>query len=206
MIGPNQSRLFSGPSPSSMPDPSVAHTTMYEPSWRSYPPSFASQSAPPPPPPRRPSLPSPAYADFPNRVLPDLPHHDVPPPYARTNSFSSATQPSPPPRTPRPNTYPLMNGSQHEPPRPPSTPHSVPPDYRSRMLYPPQQHVNGEVPHQPPPPPPPPPPHSIPPSQYAHPVSHLPQTTSPYDPAYYSNQPFGLRQRKATRAQQVRPA
>lgn len=225
MIGPDKqpkplSARYSGPPfpPNPAHGPPPVHA-MYEPSWRPYPPPpFAPHNNAQQQQQRRPSisqppLPSPGYPVFPSRELPEL-RHDAAPSFARTNSLPApvAHTPSPLPHTPHlstttttttntnnnNNSYrPMNNGTPHVP-----SPHSAPPEYRPRMTLPPQeQHsANAKVP-----PPLPPPPHSMPPTaQYIHhPVSHLPQTPGAYDPGYYPNQPFGIRQRKATRAQQV---
>ncbi|KAF7115349.1 hypothetical protein CNMCM5793_002165 [Aspergillus hiratsukae] len=98
-----------------------------------------------------------------------------------------------------------MNGASHDsiphstPPHS-APPHSAPPEFRPRMTYPPQeQSSNGD----PPPPPPPPVPHTMPPAQFPRPVPQISHTPAPYEPNYYQNQAFGMRQRKPARAQQT---
>lgn len=206
--------------------PPVGHG-IYEPaSWRPYPPSFdphppdqhrvstaasnPSQATPIPP--------THGYPVIPNRELPQLPPDG---PYGRPNSLPGpATTPPeahhhhhhhhpPPPAHPAHSSHPSsgnyrLNGSGAGggPPPPPSLqdapPHSAPPEYRSRMAFPPEQPANGDtagaggLPA-----------HSIPPAQYSTPA--VPQTPTPFDPpGYYNSSAYGLRQRKAARAQQVR--
>lgn len=184
------------------PPPAAAAHGLYEPSWRPYPPSFdahpaaaaaaadqrrASSNNPPHHPPIPPAH---AYPIIPNRELPQLPPEG---PYGRPNSLPGpATSPdahAPPP--PPPGAYRMNGVSPHDAP-----PHSAPPEYRSRLPFPPPEPpTNGE----------PLPAHSIPPAQYAAQVpAPMSQTPTPFDPpGYYQSQAYGMRQRKAARAQQV---
>ncbi|KKK19745.1 hypothetical protein AOCH_006820 [Aspergillus ochraceoroseus] len=158
---------------------------LYDHSWRQYPSSFDTHpaeqrrtSAP------QPSLPSHGYPSM-NRELPQLPTDG---PYGRPGSLPAPSQTPTEPTPPHASFHP-MNGTPHEP-----APHSAPPEYRPRIPFPPQEpHSNGDAP----------PPHSLPPSQYPTtvppPVSHTPV---PYDSSYYQNPAYGMRQRKAARAQQ----
>lgn len=213
MIGSDKPILVSaypGPAPpsaSAIHGPSPVHAAAaYEPAWRSYPPPMGTTT--PTAPLRRPSsntqpaLPSLTYPAFSNRELPELPHDASS--YARANAGGpSPTQigPSPTPigpssthvspqlQTSHPTSHPrLMNGSSLSHP-----PQSDPPAYGPRLSFapPPQEssHLNGDVPP--------------PPAQYVHPVPHLPQTPGAYDQSYYSHPSFSMRQRRATRAQQV---
>ncbi|PYH40042.1 putative C6 finger domain protein [Aspergillus saccharolyticus JOP 1030-1] len=137
-----------------------------------------------------------AYSVMPNRELPQLPPDG---PYARQSSLPGPpthTPPEthPPPPPPHPAFRPTINGTSHEP-----TPHSAPPEYRppvARMSFPPPDTpgVVGDAP---------PPSQALPPAQYTPPVPHLSQTPTPYDSAFYPNQGFGMRHRKAARAQQA---
>jgi hypothetical protein len=147
----------------------------------------------------RPSIPSHGYPVMPNRELPQLPPDG---PYGRPNSLPA---PSLIPTESHPPTFRPMNGASHDyiphstPIHPAPPPHSAPPDFRPRMTYPPQeQSSNGDAP-----PPPPPAPHTMPPAQFPTPIPHISHTPAPYEPSYYQNQAFGMRQRKAARAQQV---
>ncbi|KAF7595061.1 hypothetical protein BBP40_007464 [Aspergillus hancockii] len=165
--------------------PSVAG--IYEQPWRPYPPyeghpaeQRRTSTAPPPP------LSSHGYPVIPNRELPQLPPDG---PYGRQGSL-------PGPKHTPPEAHPSfrgpINGTPHEP-----APHSAPPEYRPRMPFPPQEpHSNGD-------PPPPLPTHSIPPAPYSTPVPPISHTPTPYDSGYYQSQAFGIRQRKAARAQQA---
>lgn len=205
--------------------PPVAHG-LYEPSssWRPYPSSFdphsaavtAAATAAAPDQRRVSSNPSQAppippthgYPVIPNRELPQLPPDG---PYGRPSSLpGSATTPPdahhhPPP--PPSGNYHRVNGAgpgpgagapSHPPPQPhDAPPHSAPPEYRSRLPFPSsEQSANGEPVSA----------HSIPPAQYPTPVPPpIPQTPTPFDPpGYYQSQSYGMRQRKAARAQQVR--
>ncbi|KAE8145200.1 hypothetical protein BDV25DRAFT_133996 [Aspergillus avenaceus] len=173
--------------PSDGPHGLSAVPGMYEQTWRHYPAydghaaeQRRTSTAPPPP------LSSHGYPVIPNRELPQLPPDG---PYARQASLpgpkNTPTEAHPPFRSP-------MNGTPHEP-----APHSAPPEYRSRMSFPPQEpHSNGD-------PPPPLPPHSIPPAPYSTPVPPMTHTPGPYESGYYQSQAFGIRQRKAARAQQA---
>ncbi|RAL15067.1 putative C6 finger domain protein [Aspergillus homomorphus CBS 101889] len=145
----------------------------------------------------QPPLPSHAYSAMSSRELPQLPPDG---PYARQSSLPgppthASPETHPPPLPPHPNFRPPINGTPHEP-----TPHSAPSEYRpavARMSYPPPETPStiGD--------PPPPPPQTLPPAQYTPPVPHLSHTPTPYDSGYYPNQAFGIRHRKAARAQQA---
>ncbi|KAE8397232.1 hypothetical protein BDV37DRAFT_292333 [Aspergillus pseudonomiae] len=183
---------FSGPAPPMHripPDrshgpPSVPG--MYEQPWRHYPPyeghpaeQRRTSTAPPP-------LSSHGYPVIPNRELPQLPPNG---PYSRQGSL---TGPKHTPTEAHPSFRGPMNGTPHEP-----APHSAPPEYRSRMSFTPQEPPsNGDAP-------PPLPPHSIPPAPYSTPVPPMSHTPAPYDSSYYQSQAYGIRQRKAARAQQA---
>ncbi|KAL4889784.1 hypothetical protein BDV59DRAFT_204975 [Aspergillus ambiguus] len=196
---------FSGPPPPTMhpipphpdrPHPPPATTpVMYEQPWRPHPPPFdhhpaadqrRTSSAPQPP------LPPHAYPVMGNRELPQLPPDG---PYGRQGSMPGPAPPAPP--APEPHAaaaaaaYPPINGtSPHEP-----SPHSAPPDYRSRMPFaPPDAPSNGDPPSAVPPP-----------TQYSTPIPpQVSHTPAPYDSGYYNNPAFGIRQqRKAARAQQA---
>ena len=138
------------------------------------------------------SLPGPAATTSP----PDV-HPSQPPSQSQSQSQQQQQQQQqqsssqPPPAT----NYRHMNGA---PPDAPPPPHSATaPDYRARLPFPPDQPSNGE---------PPLPAHSVPPAQYPTPVpAAMPQTPTPFDPpGYYQSQAYGMRQRKAARAQQVK--
>ncbi|KAB8200440.1 C6 finger domain protein [Aspergillus parasiticus] len=183
---------FSGPAPpmhrippdGSHGPPSVPG--MYEQPWRHYPPyeghpaeQRRTSTAPPP-------LSSHGYPVIPNRELPQLPPDG---PYSRQGSL---TGPKHTPTEAHPSFRGPMNGTPHEP-----APHSAPPEYRSRMSFTPQEPPsNGDAP-------PPLPPHSIPPAPYSTPVPPMSHTPAPYDSSYYQSQAYGIRQRKAARAQQA---
>ncbi|EYE97356.1 putative C6 finger domain protein [Aspergillus ruber CBS 135680] len=174
------------------PPPSAAAAAahaIYEP-WRTAPPtypppSFDDRRASNPP---QPPLPPPhAYPVIPNRELPQLPPDG---PYGRPNSLPGPVTTPPDAHGPPPPNYRMNGAPPHEAP-----PHSAPADYRARLPYPPpEQPSNGE----------PVPAHSIPPAQYPTPVpAPIPQTPTPFDPPYYQSQAYGIRQRKAARAQQA---
>ncbi|KAE8353071.1 C6 finger domain protein [Aspergillus coremiiformis] len=190
---PKSLPAFSGPAPPMhrIPPPDGSHGPpsvpgMYEQPWRPYPPyeghtveQRRTSTAPPP-------LSSHGYPVIPNRELPQLSPDG---PYGRQGSLPgpkhTPTDVHPPFRGP-------INGTPHEP-----TPHSAPPEYRSRMSFPPQEpHSNGD-------PPPPLPPHSIPAAPYSTPVPPMSHTPAPYDSSYFQSQAYGMRQRKAARAQQA---
>ena len=146
---------------------------------------------------------------------PHHPHHHAPPPSGppppAPSAPASAHPAAHPPSHSSAGNY-RLNGSgaaggPAPPPPPslqdPSPPHSAPPEYRSRMAFPPEQPANGDastaaaaaasaaIPA-----------HSIPPAQYSTPA--VPQTPTPFDPpGYYNSSAYGLRQRKAARAQQA---
>jgi hypothetical protein len=134
-----------------------------------------------------------------NRQLPQLPPNG---PCGQPNTLPALglnTIGSHPP-TSRPVNGVLHNSHIHlTPTYPAPPPHSATPDFRPQMTYSPQEpSSNGDAP-----PPPPPAPHTMPPAQFPTPVPHISHTPAPYDPSYYQNQAFGMRQRKAARAQQV---
>lgn len=200
---------YSGPPPPQMHHripPEAAHGLVnapgaYDQPWRPYPPSFehhhAEQRRASNPP--QPSLPPHGYPVIPNRELPQLPPEG---PYGRPNSLPA---PSLTPTESHAPTFRPMNGASHDsiphsaPTHPGPPPHSAPSEFRPRMTYPPQeQSSNGETP-----PAPPPAPHTMPPAQFPTPIPHISHTPAPYEPNYYQNQAFGMRQRKAARAQQV---
>ncbi|PYI08954.1 hypothetical protein BO78DRAFT_54343 [Aspergillus sclerotiicarbonarius CBS 121057] len=163
---------------------------VYEQPWR--PPPFTSSYDAHPAEPRRtsnappPTLPPHGYPVIPNRELPQLPPDG---PYSRQGSLPGPAHTPPEAPTPHPSFRP-MNGTPHE-----AAPHSAPPDYRPRMSFPPQESLsNGD---------PPPPPHTLPPTQYSTPVPPMSHTPTPYDSSYYGSQGYGIRQRKAARAQQA---
>ncbi|PYH95408.1 C6 finger domain protein [Aspergillus ellipticus CBS 707.79] len=134
----------------------------------------------------QPALPTHGYPVIPNRELPQLPPDG---PYGRQSSLPGPAHTPPEAPTPHP-VFRHMNGTPHEP-----APHSAPPDYRPRMSFTPHEsHSNGD---------PPPPPHTLPPSQYPTPVPHMSHTPTPYESGYYGSQAFGIRHRKAARAQQA---
>ncbi|KGO65745.1 hypothetical protein PEX1_083360 [Penicillium expansum] len=181
-----------------MPPPEGHHAhpgphTAYEPSWRpSYPPSFDNH-----PDSRRPSANSqtplppqpPGYPVMPNRELPQLTSEG---PYGRPNGHGlplHAPVHSPQdPMPPHPNFHQPMNGAPHE----------GSPDYRARMGYPPPDQINSAE-HTPVS-------GALPPaSQFMTPVAQMASATPPagYDQAFYQNQAFGARQRKANRATQA---
>lgn len=181
---------FSGPPPAMhrIQPPEVSHSLasgVYEPAWRpSYPfdgPSSEQRrlfSAPQPP------IPPPGYPVMTNRELPQPPDGR----YARQTSLPGPSHTPTEAAPPHP-TFRAMNGTPHE-----ATPHSAPPDFRQRMPFAPQEpHGNGD---------PGLPAHSLPPTQYPTPVPQISHTPS-FDSPYYQNQAFGIRQRKAARAQQV---
>ncbi|OJK03368.1 hypothetical protein ASPACDRAFT_49574 [Aspergillus aculeatus ATCC 16872] len=162
----------------------------YAPSFDTHPADQRRTSSAPQPP-----LHAHPYSVMSNRELPQLPPDG---PYARQTSLPGPpthTPPEthPPPPPPHPNFRPPINGAPHEPP-----PHSAPPEYRpsvARMSFPPPETpvAVGD---------PAPPPQTLPPAPYTPPVP-LSQTPTPYDPAYFPNQAFGMRHRKAARAQQA---
>lgn len=167
------------PPPEGPPAPPGAHA-VYEHAWRphAYPPSFDGHA----PEPRRSSAASqaplpPGYPVMASRELPQLPPDG---PYGRPNSLPGPAPPmqeSPPAHA----NYRPPNGLPHE-----TSPHSAPPEYRSRMGFePPPQPTAGEST-----------PTSAPPSSQF-------MTPAPYDPSYYQNPAYGARRGKAARAQQV---
>ncbi|KAF9886132.1 hypothetical protein FE257_011957, partial [Aspergillus nanangensis] len=173
------------PSDRSHPPPSAP--VIYEQPWRHHPPPFDAHT----PDQRRASntpqsaLPPHGYPVLANRELPQLPEN----PYVRQGSLPGPAHTPSESHPPHPNFPPPMNGTPHEP-----TPHSAPPDFRARLAFPPQEsHSNGD------------PPHTMAPGQYAAtPVPHTSHTPAPYEPGYYSNAAYGMRQqRKAARAQQA---
>ena len=134
------------------------------------------------------SLPGPAATTSPPDVHPSQPPSQSQSQQQQQQQHSSS-QPAPA------TNYRHMNGA---PPDAPPPPHSATaPDYRARLPFPPDQPSNGE---------PPLPAHSVPPAQYPTPVpAAMPQTPAPFDPpGYYQSQAYGMRQRKAARAQQVK--
>lgn len=190
-----------------MPPPDGHHAAsahgIYDHGWRApYPPSYdghapesrrssTTSQAPPPP----------TYSMIANRELPQIPQDGR---FARPTSLPSlpphAAEPNPPP--PHANYHPPMNGTPHGTPHE-TSPHTAPPDYRARIGYqPPEQQPspNESTPVS-----------GIPPTQFMSPVAPMPTgTPSPYDPNYYQNAGYGVRQqqqqqqqRKAARAQQV---
>ncbi|KAH1323326.1 hypothetical protein KXX47_000814 [Aspergillus fumigatus] len=200
---------YSGPPPPQMHHripPEAAHGLVnapgaYDQPWRPYPPSFehhhAEQRRASNPP--QPSLPPHGYPVIPNRELPQLPPEG---PYGRPNSLPA---PSLTPTESHAPTFRPMNGASHDsiphsaPTHPGPPPHSAPSEFRPRMTYPPQEQSSyGETP-----PAPPPAPHTMPPAQFPTPIPHISHTPAPYEPNYYQNQAFGMRQRKAARAQQA---
>ena len=128
---------------------------------------------------------------LPGRELPELPRDTTGGPYTTTaaranslpNNAPSAMTHAPPP-TPVPAAYPLVHG-----------------EAENRVIYP----------APPPPPPPPPPPQQAqiangsvpPPSAPAVYPQAMPPQSFPYDPVYYTDNPYAVRQRKASRAQQA---
>lgn len=182
-----------------MPPPDGHHGhpgphTAYEPAWRPpYPPTFdnhpsdsrrssANSQTPLPPQP-------PGYPVMPNRELPQLISEG---PYGRPNGHGlplHAPVHSPQdPMPPHPNFHQPMNGAPHE----------GSPDYRARMGYPPPDQINSAE-HTPVS-------GALPPaSQFMTPGPQMASATPPagYDQAFYQNQTFGARQRKANRATQV---
>ncbi|PWY70420.1 C6 finger domain protein [Aspergillus heteromorphus CBS 117.55] len=181
------------PHPDGSHGPPNAHG-IYEQPWR---PSFSSPYDSHPAEQRRTSnapqptlpphgLPPHGYPVIPNRDLPQLPPDG---PYGRQSSLPGPAHT--PPEAPTPHqVFRPMNGTPNE-----SPPHSAPPDYRPRMSFTPHEsHSNGE---------PPLPPHTLPPSQYTTPVPHMSHTPTPYEPGYYASQAYGIRHRKAARAQQA---
>ncbi|EKV13385.1 hypothetical protein PDIG_38840 [Penicillium digitatum PHI26] len=182
-----------------MPPPEGHHAhpgphTAYEPAWRpSYGPSFDNH-----PDSRRPSAnsqtplppqPPPGYPVMPSRELPQLTSEG---PYGRPNGHGiplHAPAHSPQdPMPPHPNFHQPMNGAPHE----------GSPDYRARMGYPPPDQINSAE-HTPVS-------GALPPaSQFMAPVAQMASATPPagYDQAFYPNQAFGARQRKANRATQA---
>ncbi|KAJ5964697.1 uncharacterized protein N7479_004573 [Penicillium vulpinum] len=182
-----------------MPPPEGHHVhagphSAYEPSWRSsYPLPFdnhpsdsrrssANPQAPLPPQP-------PGYPMMHNRELPQLSSEG---PYGRPNGHGlplHAPVHSPQdPIPPHPSFHQPMNGAPHE----------GSPDYRARMGYPPPDQSNSAE-HTPVS-------GALPPaSQFITPVAPMASATPPagYDPAFYQNQSFGARQRKANRATQA---
>ncbi|KXG54686.1 uncharacterized protein PGRI_078300 [Penicillium griseofulvum] len=182
-----------------MPPPEGHHThagphPAYEPSWRSsYPSTFDSHH----PDSRRPSATSqtplppqpPGYPVMPNRELPQLTSEG---PYGRPNGHGlplHAPVHSPQDTIPpHPNFHQQMNGAPHE----------GSPEYRARMGYPPPDQINSAE-HTPVS-------GALPPaSQFMTPVVTMASATPPagYDQAFYQNQSFGARQRKANRATQA---
>ncbi|KAF3031016.1 hypothetical protein E8E15_011544 [Penicillium rubens] len=182
-----------------MPPPEAHHThagphTAYDPSWRPpYPPAFDnhpsdsrrssanSQTALPPQPP--------GYPVMPNRELPQLTPEG---PYGRPNGHGLPLHaPVHSPQDPiptHPNFHQPMNGAPHE----------GSPDYRARMGYPPPDQISSAE-HTPVS-------GALPPaSQFMTPVAQMANVTPPagYDQAFYQNQTFGARQRKANRATQA---
>lgn len=163
---------------------------MYEQAWRTsgYPQAFEGHA----PESRRPSASAqpplhPGYPAMTNRELPQLPV-DGPGPYNRPGPVQPL-QESPPAHG---GYRPPINGIPHD-----ASPHSAPPDYRSRMGFetPPQPSPNDATP-------PSGPPQSA--SQFiapAHPAQAAAQAQ--YDPSYYQNPAYGARRAKASRAQQV---
>ncbi|OQD71222.1 hypothetical protein PENPOL_c001G07584 [Penicillium polonicum] len=182
-----------------MPPPDGHHGhpgphTAYEPSWRpSYPPTFdnhpsdsrRSSATPQTPLPPQP----PGYPVMPNRELPQLISEG---PYGRPNGHGlplHAPVHSPQdPMPPHPNFHQPMNGAPHE----------GSPDYRARMGYPPPDQINSAE-HTPVS-------GALPPaSQFMTHGAQMASATPPagYDQAFYQNQTFGARQRKANRATQA---
>lgn len=164
---------------------------VYDHGWRptAYPPPFDGHA----PDPRNPSASSqtpipPGYPVMPNRELPQLPPEG---PYGRPNSLPGPAHPvqESPPQHPG---YRTQNGLPHE-----VSPHSAPPDYRTRMGYEPSPQGGPSDG----------PPTSVPPpssaSQFMGPGQPMPSAGPPYDPGYYQNPAYGPRRAKANRAVQV---
>ncbi|KAJ5151048.1 uncharacterized protein N7482_010300 [Penicillium canariense] len=161
------------PPPEGHHAPPSAHA-VYEHAWPRppYPPSF--EHAPD----RRPAS---TQAPLPPQGYPQLARTPAPPAHPQ--------DPTPPPHA---GYRPPMNGAPHE-----SSPHSAPPEYRSRMSFqasePPGTNEStppsGPLPST---------------SQFMPPGPPVPPgTPGPYDQGYYQNPAFGARQRKAARAQQA---
>lgn len=179
-----------------MPPPEGHHAhagshVAYDPSWRpAYPPTFDNHLSDP----RRSANPQttlppqPAgYPVMPNRELPQLTPEG---PYGRPNGHGLPLHaPVHSPQDPIPqNFHQPMNGAPHE----------ASPDYRPRMGYPPPDQISSAE-HTPVS-------GALPPaSQFMTPVAQMASATPPagYDQAFYQNQTFGARQRKANRATQV---
>ncbi|KAJ6168593.1 transcriptional regulator family: Fungal Specific TF [Penicillium chrysogenum] len=143
--------------------------------------SANSQTALPPQPP--------GYPVMPNRELPQLTPEG---PYGRPNGHGLPLHaPVHSPQDPiptHPNFHQPMNGAPHE----------GSPDYRARMGYPPPDQISSAE-HTPVS-------GALPPaSQFMTPVAQMANVTPPagYDQAFYQNQTFGARQRKANRATQA---
>ncbi|KAJ5791330.1 transcriptional regulator family: Fungal Specific TF [Penicillium psychrosexuale] len=179
-----------------MPPPEGHHAhagshVAYDPSWRpAYPPTFDNHLSDP----RRSANPQttlppqPAgYPVMPNRELPQLTPEG---PYGRPNGHGLPLHaPVHSPQDPIPqNFHQPMNGAPHE----------ASPDYRPRMGYPPPDQISSAE-HTPVS-------GALPPaSQFMTPVAQMASATPPagYDQAFYQNQTFGARQRKANRATQA---
>ncbi|KAJ5591682.1 uncharacterized protein N7459_002051 [Penicillium hispanicum] len=187
---------------SRMPPPGEHHMPphgahgVYDHAWHSpYPPSAYDAHTPDS---RRPSvvsqgpLPPQGYPVMPNRELPQLPPDG---PYGRPSSMPGPPHPIADPNPPplHASYRPAMNGTTHE-----LSPHSAPPDYRSRMAF---------QPSEPPPSEPTPTSGPLPPTTQFMSPQPPPQTSTsgPYDTSYHQNPAYGARnqQRKAARATQA---
>ncbi|KAB8253919.1 C6 finger domain protein [Aspergillus pseudonomiae] len=159
---------------------------IYEQQWRYYPtyeyhPAEQHRISTTPPP-----LTSHRHPVIQNHELPQLPLDG---PYSEQGNQTG------PKRTPMevpPSSRGPVNGTPHEP-----APHSVPPEYRSRISFPPQElHSNGDTQR-------PLPRRSTPLAPYSTPAPPTSHTPAPDDSRYYQSQSHAIGQRKAVRAQQA---
>lgn len=169
--------------------PPVPHT--YEPTWRPpYAPHYDSHGHAPDrrPPTTQATLPPPNYPAMQGRELPQL-HLEGP--YSRPGSLPGPGPPVQDPHASQHGYRPPMNGTPHD-----ASPHSAPPEYRApRIGYQPPEPGPGETTPTSGPLPPP--------SQFMSPAPVSAPTPAPYGSEYYQSAAYGIRQRKAARAQQV---
>lgn len=170
-------------------EPGSAWRPPYAPHYDSHAHPHAHPHAPAPerrPPTTQATLPPPNYPAMHGRELPQL-HLDGP--YSRPGSLPGSAGPDP--HASQHPFRPPMNGTPHE-----ASPHSAPPEYRApRIGYQPEPPGPGETTPTSGPLPPP--------SQFMSPAPVSASTPAPYGPDYYQSAAYGLRQRKAARAQQV---